>query len=267
MKKICMILMILAVSMTAGCGLRHQSSDGDTGAGIVQIINNNMNSNKDDSEDDNADDSVGGNSMELVTVDEFRAYYNLTWEDIEGYDVEGLIDDNCITSDDLPKAHWYDILKRDARLGVKYGCNLQTIIWQYKRKATEEDDFREARYIVYRVEIDHRDETWSFEGVVIDVSERKVYYLCNLSDYFDAEKVKDIDEETFDEIMNVIEEMELPQWENNICYPKEGNTYFWGLHIVMTKKDVIRCEGNIPGRDAREEKFNDLKTIIDEYCK
>lgn len=266
MKRIYGLLLGLIIVLTAGCGLQRQSDESGTESGVAKLFENSGGDT--DSEDTGEDVSC----MDLVTVEEFMAYYVLTEADIEGYDVEGLIDDHCITSDSISDADWYDMLKRDARLGKKYGCNLDRIIWKYKRKATEQDDFRKARYIVYEVEIDNIngcDSLVRVEDVVIDVQERKVYYLCKLSDYFDAEKVKDLDDETFDKIFDIIEDMELPEWESNMRFPEYDVVYDyrWSLHIVMTKKDVIRCMGNMPGEDVREETFDELKALVDAYCK
>lgn len=266
MKRIYGLLLELVVVLMAGCGLQRQPDESGSGSGVAQRFDNSRN----DSSGEDAREDV--RCMDLVTVEEFMAYYGLTEADIECYDVEGLIDDHCITSDSISDADWYDMLKSDAKLGKKYGCNIERIIWRYKRKATKEDDFRKARYIVYEVEVDNIngcDSLVHVEDVVIDVQERKVYYLCSLYDYFDAEKVRDLDDETFDEIFNIIEKMELPEWESNIRFSEDDRVYDyrWSLHIVMTKKDVIRCMGNMPGEDAREDTFDELKALVDAYCK
>ncbi len=250
-KYLCILLMLCMVSLITGCGSADSTDNGDTdeNAGILQ----------------ETDYSENG-ELNLITVDEFLAYYNLTEADVADYDLEGMIEEYLITSDDLPEASWYYILKNDARMGKKYGSNIEQYLRKQTRPATTKDDFSNAQYIVYEVHIDNKDETYTFENAVIDIEEKKIYYLCNLDDYFDAEVVKDLDDETFDKIISMLEEMELPEWESNIDYSEEENRYFWSMYILMNKKDVIRYMGNFPTEDDMEAKFDDFKTFIDEYC-
>ncbi len=250
-KYLCILLMLCMVSLITGCGSADSTDNCDTdeNAGILQ----------------ETDYSENG-ELNLITADEFLEYYNLTEADVADYDLEGMIDDYSITSDDLPERDWYFKLKNDARLGIEYGCNMERLIRKQTRPATAEDDFSTARYIVYEVHIDNKDETYTFENVVIDIEEKKIYYLCNLYDYFDAEVVKDMDDETFDKIISILEEMELPEWENNINYERYGSKYYWELFVLMNKQDVIRYTGSITEEDDMEAKFDDFKTFIDEYC-
>ena len=249
MKKKLILFMLGILALIMGCG----SDDNTDYSGKDKVV-----------ESENNND--GDENMNLITVDEFLVYYNLTEADVADYDLEGMIEEYSITSDDLPEASWYAILKTDARKGKKYGCNINQYLIKQTRSATSEDDFSNAQYIVYKVDIDNKDETYTFEDVVIDVEEKKIYYLCNLDDYFDAEVVKDLDDETFDKIISMLEGMELPEWENNINYEHYGSKYYWELFVLMNKKDVIRYTGSITEEDDREAEFDDFKTFIDEYC-
>ena len=241
--------MLGIVAFIMGCGSEENTDYSDKDKAVESENNND-----------------GDENMNLVTVDEFLEYYNLTEADVADYDLEGMIEEYSITSDELPGPSWYNILKNDAERGIKYGCNMARFIRKQTRPATAEDDFSNAQYIVYEVHIDNKNETYTFENAVIDVEEKKIYYLCNLYDYFDAEVVKSLDDETFDKIISILQGMELPEWENNINYERYGSKYYWELFVLMNKQDVIRYTGSITEEDDREAKFDDLKTFIDEYC-
>ena len=241
--------MLGIVAFIMGCGSEENTDYSDKDKAVESENNND-----------------GDENMNLVTVDEFLEYYNLTEADVADYDLEGMIEEYSITSDELPGPSWYNILKNDAERGIKYGCNMARFIRKQTRPATAEDDFSNAQYIVYEVHIDNKNETYTFENAVIDVEEKKIYYLCNLYDYFDAEVVKDLDDETFDKVISMLEGMEFPEWENNINYPHVESTYSWNIFILMNKRDVIRYAGEFPTENDREAKFDEFKTFIDEYC-
>lgn len=182
----------------------------------------------------------------LATKEEFIEQYGLTETEAAQYDIDGFIEEYYISKEDLATAR-YDIqLKTDAELGVEYGYNVGRYILRDYRKAEIDDDYSKALFLIFTTEAVIDDGLMEMKTVVIDMQKKVVYYNCALTDLRTAETTKEVTQTNIDEIVDILNSMRMPEWKDNLSYGYEGNEYNWRISIIMTKRDVIRCEGNIP---------------------
>ena len=204
---------------------------------------------------------------ELVSIDEFTNYYNLTAADLEAHDIEGFIMYHAITHERLETHDWMSILEKDETAGISYRHNVYRQVTSAKtRMATSDDDFAEALYIVYETQIYEDEVIGRIENVIIDIPNQKVYCGFDYNDYTKCQKSIDVDETFIRTIISDLNDMKLPEWENNLLYAYEGNTYWWDLHIIMSEDDVIRYTGNIPGNaNAYEDGFDQIIQMVEKF--
>lgn len=182
----------------------------------------------------------------LATKEDFIEQYGLSEDEASRYDIEGFIEEYYISKEDLATAHYDIYLKADAEAGVEYGYNVQRYILRDYRKAELEDDYSKALYFIFTTESVVDDGVMKINSVVIDLQKKLIYYNCDLTDLRTAEITKEITQTEIEEIADILDSMCMPEWKDNLSYGYDGNEYNWRISIIMTKRDVIRCEGNVP---------------------
>lgn len=200
--------------------------------------------------------------MELITKQQFLDYYGLKIEDVEEYDLQGMINDYDINLDTIASRDWYKKLKNDSRMGKQYGKNLNLIIHN-NRKANASDNLRLSKYLVCQITNNINDSMDKTYAVAIDLREKKLYYDCDLSNIFICQKQYEIANDVIEKIFDCIDRMKLNSWENNLAYLYNDSELMWDLYFVLNRTNVIRYMGNIPGRKDGEEIFGDILNYID----
>ena len=244
------IIVVLCICMVTGCKKDNSKSDVATDMSVTEKM---------ESGEDNE-------NMTLITVDEFKEEYNLSDEDIEGYDVEGMIKEYSLTREDFELWNLYERMKLDAEAGIRYGYNLDTIIQKKCRTATAEDDFSRARYFVLEVETyGDTDGDCYTKNIVIDPESDMAYYDASKKDFSNCKKVINLSDEQMNQIKNDIDRMQLANWESDTLTAPSyvPGEYAWKLYIVMDDTDTIKYSGNIPGKEL-EQPIDDIIELLEE---
>lgn len=244
-KIICVILSFVCFGMV-GCGEKTEKQTEMQIDSQPTILTSEDNSNGDE---------------ELVSVKQFIEKYNLSEAEAKKHDIEGFIEYHKITESKLDTRNWMASLEKEEKAGISFSNTVYRQVTSIEtRKASDADVFSDAKYIVIETEIIDSEGMIESSNAVIDMENYKIYKNCDYNNICKCEGTVDIDKDMLDSIMQLLDEMELSTWEENVQYARENNDYWWDLHIIMKMDDVIRYTGNIPGNNKLED---NMKFIIE----
>ena len=214
--------------------------------------------------EDTAENGDDTNTFELVSVEEFRDYYQLD-NDISDEDIEGFIFDYDVTKERMGK---YDMGKtlsdiistgEDPNLG--YHLSRIRSNGQVSDKKIE-DFIKEANwiYIVFDLPSPQQDEFAYSENMVIDLKNSMIYFNANEENYRDAELSAQLSDE---EIKNIY--VEFPQ--NVGDYVADINPCLeYGYHIYVVDGNKNQLNYNEYTSDEKNKAFDSYwKKLYQQY--
>ena len=146
----------------------------------------------------------------LVTVDEFRDYYDVSSDEISDDVIERYIFGYDVTAEKMENSSYIDTLRMIIERGedAALGCGLTRL--RSFRNISEKswDEFiNEADWIYIYIEDPSCTEfSGPGENMVIDLREKKIYFNPYFDDYHDAELIADLTDEDMEKIMHDLPE-------------------------------------------------------------
>ncbi len=207
---------------------------------------------------------------ELVTVDYFLEYYGLTYEDIGDFDLQAMIVHYSVGKEDLAENSDFFIEKLNESIkdGTDFNCYASRYVREeYKRRASKEDDLRQAKYILLEVDVlGHSGREYPIQ-IFIHIEKNKIYYAEKnvWHDFSGADVIKELEDAQMDKIMTELIDMKIYKWKPGDTGTR-GNKledYYWDLYIIMDRGDVITYSGGSSGANEKfEEWYNGLLEVI-----
>ena len=174
----------------------------------------------------------------LVTVDEFRDYYDVSSDEISDDVIERYIFDYDVTAEKMENSPYIDTLRMIIERGedAALGCGLTRLRSFRNQSEKSWDEFiNEADWIYIYIEYPSCTEfSGPGENMVIDLREKKIYFNPYFDDYHDAELIADLTDEDMEKIMHDLPEslMRPLQGTEDHCYSYNvyaGNRRSYGL--------------------------------------
>lgn len=212
----------------------------------------------------NAENEDDTNTFELVSVEEFRDYYQLD-NDISDEDIEGFIFDYDVTEERMGKYDMGKTLSDIISTGEdpNLGYHLSRIRSNgHKSDKKIEDFIKEANwiYIVFDLPSPQQDEFAYSENMVIDLKNSMIYFNANEENYRDAELSAKLSNE---DIKNIY--VEFPQ--NVGDYVADINPCLeYGYHIYVVDGNKNQLNYNEYTSDEKNKAFDSYwKKLYQQY--
>ena len=223
-KKLLVTIICILTCLLAGCG--------NTGAGVGGGT-------------DNAGSGAAVTASDpvkepyiLVTVDEFRDYYDVSSDEISDDVIERYIFNYDVTAEKMENSSYIDTLRMIVERGEDAALGFDLTRLRSFRNISEKswDEFiNEADWIYIYIEYPSSTEfAGPGENMVIDLREKKIYFNPYFADYHDAELIADLTDEDMEKIMHDLPEslMRPLQGTEDHCYSYNvyaGNRRSYGL--------------------------------------
>ena len=210
---------------------------------------------------ENEDDT---NTFELVSVEDFRDYYQLD-DKISDEDIEGFIFDYDVTQEKMEKYNLGRTLSNIISSGIDrhLGYDL-SIIESHGRKSDKklEEFIYDVNwiYITFSYASPDNDEFGYGENMVIDLKNKKIFFNSKINNYSEAELSKDLTDSDIEEIRK-----EFPQ---NVGEYVEGikPCLDYGYHICFVDKNKNQLNYNEFVSDEKNKAFDSYwKKLYQQY--
>lgn len=179
--------------------------------------------------------------FELVSVNEFKEYYDIADDEISDEIIENYIFDYTINDKKLRDPEYFEILKEIIAVGEenKLGYNLRHIRGaRYNIQKNFEEYIYDAKWIYINI---YYPSTTEFvgpgENMVIDLKNKKIYSNSKEDDYREAECSSDLTDEMIEEIRR-----EFPKCMSDENQGTKRCGYTYEVFIVDAKKNGIKYE-------------------------
>lgn len=239
---ILLLQLLILILFAVGCDINSDLDPNDENEKNTDIVK--LSDEKDIEEMDN----------EIVSVERFMEYYNVTETDIPRDYILDFIMQYRFREDTLAKSDYWTMVSADYSNGVIYGTDTGRIFQGTPSSISLEEYIKKADVIVIEFGMYFGGELAYPRRITLDLKNKKIYYAAKmLSDFTDADKCADLSEEDVQSIRD-----ELPKHISEKMKEVSNNNLDYTFCIMM-KDSEYNIKGyrgnsgdeiNYPGFDA-----------------